>query len=48
MNDRLESVINNISKRQNDAILMEKRQTARLDKITFMFNEMHLTEKDEK
>jgi hypothetical protein len=26
---------------------MEKRQTARLDKITFMFDEMHLTEKDE-
>jgi len=27
---------------------MEQRQTARLEKITFMFDEMHLTEKDER
>jgi len=48
MNDKLETTILNISKRQGDTILMEQRQTARLDKITFMFDEMHITEKDEK
>lgn len=48
MNDKLEATILNISKRQTDTIVMEQRQTARLEKITFMFDEMHLTEKDER